>query len=123
MRITALYYWCTNQAIIQRALGAKSLKEGQKGVLLTALLKIVVAPLILVVPGIIAYCIYGNEIGGDIVYPTLVNKLLPTYMTGFFGAVLFGAFEKMVHRIKGGKINGNSGSNLTCNCIFPDAGI
>ena len=39
MRITALYYWCTNQAIIQRALGAKSLKEGQKGVLLTALLK------------------------------------------------------------------------------------
>ena len=39
------------------------------------------------------------------------------------GAVLFGAFEKMVHRIKGGKINGNSGSNLTCNCIFPDAGI
>jgi len=72
-------------------LGAKSLKEGQKGVLLTALLKIVVAPLILVVPGIIAYCIYGNEIGGDIVYPTLVNKLLPTYMTGFFGAVLFGA--------------------------------
>lgn len=91
MRITALYYWCTNQAIIQRALGAKSLKEGQKGVLLTALLKIVVAPLILVVPGIIAYCIYGNEIGGDIVYPTLVNKLLPTYMTGFFGAVLFGA--------------------------------
>lgn len=34
------------------------------------------------------------------------------------GAVLFGAFEKMVHRIKGGKINGNSGSNLTCNCIF-----
>lgn len=91
MRITALYYWCTNQAIIQRALGAKSLKEGQKGVLLTALLKIVVAPLILVVPGIIAYCIYGNEIGGDIVYPTLVNKLLPTYMTGFFGTVLFGA--------------------------------
>lgn len=88
MRITALYYWCTNQAIIQRALGAKSLKEGQKGVLLTALLKIVVAPLILVVPGIIAYCIYGNEIGGGIVYPTLVNKLLPTYMTGFFGAVL-----------------------------------
>ena len=46
MRITALYYWCTNQAIIQRALGAKSLKEGQKGVLLTALLKIVVAPFI-----------------------------------------------------------------------------
>ena len=39
------------------------------------------------------------------------------------GAVLSGAFEKMVHRIKGGKINGNSGSNLTCNCIFPDAGV
>lgn len=91
MRIMAVYYWCTNQAIIQRALGAKSLKEGQKGVLLTALLKIIVAPLILVIPGIIAYCVYGNKISGDIVYPTLVNKLLPPYLTGFFGAALFGA--------------------------------
>lgn len=91
MRIMAVYYWCTNQAIIQRALGAKSLKEGQKGVLLTAFLKIIVAPLILVVPGIIAYNIYGNQISGDIVYPVLVNKLLPSKLSGFFGAVLFGA--------------------------------
>lgn len=91
MRITALYYWCTNQAIIQRALGAKTLKDGQKGVLLTAFLKIVLAPIILVIPGIIAYSIFGNSISGDIVYPTLVNKLLPKEFTGFFGAVLFGA--------------------------------
>ena len=58
---------------------------------LTAFLKIIVAPLILVVPGIIAYNIYGNQISGDIVYPVLVNKLLPSKLSGFFGAVLFGA--------------------------------
>ncbi len=91
MRITALYYWCTNQAIIQRALGAKTLKDGQKGVLLTAFLKIVLAPIILVIPGIIAFNIFGNSISGDVVYPTLVDKLLPKQFTGFFGAVLFGA--------------------------------
>lgn len=91
MRIMAIYYWCTNQAIIQRALGAKSLKEGQKGVLLTAFLKITIAPLILVLPGIIAFNMYGNTISGDVIYPTLVNALLPKSMTGFFGAVLFGA--------------------------------
>lgn len=91
MRIIALYYWCTNQAIIQRALGAKSLKEGQKGVLLTALLKIIIAPLILVIPGIIAYNIFDDTFKGDIIYPILVNKLLPKYLIGFFGAVLFGA--------------------------------
>lgn len=91
MRITALYYWCTNQAIIQRALGAKNLKEGQKGVILTAFLKIVLAPFITVIPGIIAIKLIGPDITGDLVYPSVVAKVLPTYLTGFFGAVLFGA--------------------------------
>lgn len=49
-----LFYWTTNQQIIQRTFAAKSLAEGQKGVLLAACFKIM-APLILVLPGIIAY--------------------------------------------------------------------
>ncbi|MBO5959913.1 MAG: solute:sodium symporter family transporter, partial [Lentisphaeria bacterium] len=48
-----VFYWCTNQQIIQRTFGAKSLGEGQKGVLLTGALKLL-GPVYLVVPGIIA---------------------------------------------------------------------
>lgn len=49
-----MFYWTTNQQIIQRAFAAKSLAEGQKGVLLAACFK-VLAPLMLVLPGIVAY--------------------------------------------------------------------
>jgi SSS family solute:Na+ symporter len=49
-----LFYWTTNQQIIQRTFAAKSLAEGQKGVLLAACFKIM-APLILILPGIIAF--------------------------------------------------------------------
>ncbi|MFV0445029.1 MAG: solute:sodium symporter family transporter [Planctomycetaceae bacterium] len=53
-----LFYWCTNQQIIQRAFAATNLKEGQKGVLLAGVFKLL-APLILVLPGIIAFALYG----------------------------------------------------------------
>ena len=101
--IINLFYWCTNQAIVQRALAAKTLAEGQKGVLAAALLKIL-GVVMLVLPGIIAWHMYQRgmltipmkEIGGQIVnsdmsYPVLVRAVLPTWLTGFFGAVLFGA--------------------------------
>lgn len=54
-----LFYWTTNQQIIQRTLGASSLKEGQKGVLMAGALK-VLAPIILVIPGILAFHFYGQ---------------------------------------------------------------
>ena len=86
-----IFYWCTNQAIVQRTFGAKNLAEGQKGVLYAGLLKIF-APFILVIPGIIAFHVYPNELASkDFAYPVLVSKILPTYLIGFFGAVLFGA--------------------------------
>ncbi|WP_434361111.1 solute:sodium symporter family transporter [Parasalinivibrio latis] len=91
MILINIYWACTNQVIIQRALGAKSVAEGQKGVLLAGVVK-VVSILILIVPGIIAFHLYGHEgIKGDEAYPTLVNRLLPDVFVGFFGAVLFGA--------------------------------
>ena len=52
--LLTLFYWTTNQQIIQRTFGAKNLAEGQKGVLIAALVK-VFAPLMLVLPGIIAH--------------------------------------------------------------------
>ena len=54
-----LFYWCTNQQIIQRAFAATTLAQGQKGVLLAGYFK-VLAPLILVIPGIVAFHLYGR---------------------------------------------------------------
>ena len=86
-----LFYWCTNQQIIQRTFGASSLAEGQKGVLLTGALKLL-GPLYLVLPGLVAYQLYlGKGIPNDQAYGTLVRDLLPEHLTGFFAAVMIGA--------------------------------
>jgi SSS family solute:Na+ symporter len=91
MIIVNFYYWGTNQAIIQRALGAKNLKEGQKGLLLAAFIKIL-GPFIVVLPGIIAFYIFkGNLENADEAYPMVVKAVLPVAFIGFFAAVLFGA--------------------------------
>lgn len=86
-----LFYWTTNQQIIQRTLGAKSLAEGQKGVLLTGAFKLL-GPLYLVIPGMIAYSMFfKDDISADSAYGMLVNKVLPAPLTGFFAAVMIGA--------------------------------
>ncbi|MFT6796611.1 MAG: SSS family solute:Na+ symporter [Maribacter sp.] len=91
MMLVQLFYWGTNQQIIQRALGAKNLAEGQKGLLLAAFFKIL-GPLILVLPGMIAYHYFeGGLASSDLAYPELVRAVLPKPMIGFFAAVLFGA--------------------------------
>ena len=97
------FYWCTNQQIIQRTFGAKNLAEGQKGVLLAAFFKIL-APFILVLPGIVALHIATadaefnatilndkGEQDGELVYGSLVRLVLPPALTGFFAAVLVGS--------------------------------
>ncbi|MBU2995520.1 solute:sodium symporter family transporter [Cellulophaga baltica] len=91
MMLVQLFYWGTNQQIIQRALGAKNLAEGQKGLLLASFIKIL-GPLILVLPGMIAYHYFdGNLASSDMAYPELVRAVLPKPLVGFFAAVLFGA--------------------------------
>ena len=96
-----IFYWCTNQQIIQRTFAAKSLSEGQKGVLLCGGLKLL-GPLYLVLPGIIAYALYSKGLldiplrsSGDVnsaaAYGTLVNTVLPDAWRGFFAAALLGA--------------------------------
>lgn len=83
MMLVQLFYWGTNQAIIQRALGAKNLKEGQKGLMYAAAIKII-GPLIVVLPGIIAFYLFGDSLtNGDEAYPELVKKVLPPGWVGF----------------------------------------
>lgn len=91
MMLVQLFYWGTNQQIIQRALGAKNLKEGQKGLLLASFIKIL-GPIIVVLPGLIAFHLFNGSLENpDDAYPMLVNKVLPAPLVGFFAAVLFGA--------------------------------
>ena len=90
--INQLYFWTMHQSIIQRALGAVSLKEAQKGLLFTGVLKILI-PLVIVLPGLIAFYYFGDTYydDQDSVYPLLLKKVLPLWLTGFFVAVVMGA--------------------------------
>lgn len=93
--VNQLYFWCMNQTIIQRALGAKNLVEAQKGLMLTGLFKILV-PIIIVLPGIIGFYYFGTFTDetlskSELVYPMLVKKVMPTVLIGFFAAVIIGA--------------------------------
>lgn len=92
LMINQLYFWGMNQTIIQRALGAKNMAEAQKGLFYTGIFKILI-PLIIVLPGVIAFYYFGEEYFGeqDMIYPVLVKKVLPMSMIGFFAAVVLGA--------------------------------
>ena len=91
MMIAQMYYWGTNQSILQRVFGAKSLAEGQKGVMIAAFVKFLI-PIIVVLPGIIAWHLFDGDLSNaDEAYPKLVKKVLPGAFLGFYAAVLFGA--------------------------------
>ena len=68
--IPNFFYWGLNQFITQRTLASKSLAEGQKGILFAASIKLII-PFIIVIPGIMAFGLYGDQItNGDQAYPT-----------------------------------------------------
>lgn len=86
-----LFFWCTNQMIVQKALAGKNLKEAQKGAMYVGTFKIFGA-LFLVFPGVLAFNMLGNKVTNpDNAYPMLVNEVLPGWAYGLFGAVIFGA--------------------------------
>lgn len=95
--IIAFWYWCTDQYIVQRLLGAKSIDDARKGALLAALLKIL--PLfILVIPGLIAFALFP-DIVGDEAYPALLaSNLLPI---GIKGLVVAGLLSAIMSSLSG----------------------
>ena len=85
------FYWGLNQFITQRALGSQSLKAAQRGLVFAASIKLLI-PFIIVLPGIMAFQLYGAEIAnGDTAYPVLIQRILPTGLRGVMFAALFGA--------------------------------
>ena len=108
MWVANLYYWGFNQYIIQRTFAAKSLKEAQKGIAFAAFLKLII-PLIVVIPGIVAYVMFtapqgtsvipgvseafssANGVNYDKAYPWLISQFVPTGLQGLVLAALAAA--------------------------------
>ena len=112
MILANLFYWGTNQYVIQRTLGAASLAEGQKGVLLSGFFKLLV-PFFMMLPGVIAFHLYGDGLAHmDLAYPTLVADVLPAYLGGLFLAVLLGAVFSSFNSLV------NSAATLFCLDIY-----
>lgn len=89
--IPNLYYWGLNQYISQRSLAAKSLRHGQLGVLMAAGIQVVL-PLIIVIPGIMAWQLYGDKMStADAAFPMLIRNLIPGGLKGFILAAMAGA--------------------------------
>jgi len=91
MWIPILYYTGLNQFIVQRTLAAKSVQQGQLGIIFAAALWLVV-PFAIVVPGIIASQLYGAQLETpDQAYPALIRNLIPMGLRGFLFAAISGA--------------------------------
>lgn len=87
------YYWSVNQFITQRTLAAKSLKEGQMGVIFASFLKLI-TPFVIVFPGIMAYQLFREQLMGsttDAAFPLIIRNLIPGGLRGFIFAAIGGA--------------------------------
>ncbi|MEP2551963.1 MAG: SLC5 family protein, partial [Marinomonas sp.] len=84
------FYWSTNQTITQRAMASPSIREAQKGVMAAAGIRLIIVPLIVVVPGIVSYKLFG-DVPQDGAYGRIVAEVLPVWLSGAFAAALFAA--------------------------------
>jgi SSS family solute:Na+ symporter len=100
--VIGIWYWCTDQYIVQRTLAAKGLKDARRGAIWGGFLK-VWPVLIFLVPGIIGWALHqkgliqipmnsdGTGLNGDQVFPTMVSSLLPMGLRGLVVAGLMSA--------------------------------
>lgn len=93
--VMGVWFWCTDQSMVQSVLGAKSLKQGQLGANFTGWLKILDVPLF-ILPGIFCFLIFPELENPDEAYMTMVTKLLPVGMTGLVMAVLIAALVSTI---------------------------
>ncbi|MEO1201935.1 MAG: sodium:solute symporter [Pseudomonadota bacterium] len=93
--LLGFYFWCTNQFMVQRVLGAKNIEHGRWGALLAGFLKIPVL-FLMVLPGTAAILLYPDLERPDLVFPTLMFDLLPV---GILGLVLAGFLAALMSQI------------------------
>jgi SSS family solute:Na+ symporter len=88
--IMGVWFWCTDQSMVQSVLGAKNLKTGQLGANFTGWLKIFDVALF-IIPGIACFVLFPNLKDPNEAYMTMVTRLLPVGMTGMVMAVIIAA--------------------------------
>lgn len=95
--ILGIWYWCTDQTIVQRVLGARSERQAKLGALFAGFLKILPV-FIMVVPGILAFALFQQEIGYDTksVLPVMITNLMPVGLKGLMIAALLAAVMSSV---------------------------
>ncbi len=95
--VLGVWYWCSDQTIVQRVLGAKTQRDAQLGPLFAGLLKILPV-FFLVFPGVVGYVLFKDIIGSDSnqTLPVLINQLIPTGMKGLIAAGLLAALMSTI---------------------------
>jgi solute:Na+ symporter, SSS family len=90
--VLGIWYWCTDQTIVQRVLGARTQRDAQQGALFAGLLKILPV-FLMVLPGVIGYVLFKDVIGNEArqTFPLMVNKLVPTGLKGLVAAAMLAA--------------------------------
>jgi SSS family solute:Na+ symporter len=83
--VLGIYYWCTNQYMVQQTLSARSLDDGRGGALFAGLLKLTVL-FLMILPGTFALVLFPHLARSDLVYPTLMLQLLPEGLLGLVAA-------------------------------------
>ncbi len=96
--VIGLYYWTTNQLVVQRSLGAKNLDHGRWGALLAGFIKLAFL-FLFIFPGVMALVLYPNLENPDTVFPTLVFDLLPAGLRGLILAAVIAAITSTVDSI------------------------
>jgi SSS family solute:Na+ symporter len=93
--ILGFYFWCTNQFIVQRVLGARSVADARRGALFAGLLKLPVL-FLMVLPGVMAAVFLPGLEQGDQVFPALIGTLLPQGLAGLVMAALVAALMSSI---------------------------
>jgi SSS family solute:Na+ symporter len=95
--VLGLWYWCADQTIVQRVLGAKTRHDSQMGPIFAGFLKLLPV-FIMVFPGVIAFVLYKDMIGRDAnqTLPVMINQLLPTGLKGIMAATLLAALMSTI---------------------------
>lgn len=95
--VLGIWYWCTDQTIVQRVLGAETRQDGQGGALFAGLLKIT-PTFLMVLPGVLAYVLFRDLIGDDSAQtlPVLITQLVPTGLKGLIAAALLAALMSTI---------------------------
>ena len=95
--VLGIWYWCTDQTIVQKVLAAKSERDGKNGAIFAGFLKILPV-FIMVFPGVLGYVLFKDQIGSDnnATLLVMIKELLPVGVKGLFAAGLLAALMSTI---------------------------